>query len=139
MADKQSDEGLFRKFDNHILRVDDLDAAIAFYRDRLGHRLLWRDAAAAAFALPETDAELVVHLRLGPETDFLVDDVDAAYQTLLAAGAEPVQEPFDIKIGRCACLRDPFGNILVILDQSKGRLVTDEHQNVTGVRAGEPR
>jgi catechol 2,3-dioxygenase-like lactoylglutathione lyase family enzyme len=33
---------LFRKLDNLLLRVADLDAAIAFYRDRLGHRVLWR-------------------------------------------------------------------------------------------------
>ena len=53
---------LFRKLDNHLLRVADLDAAISFYRDRLGHRLLWRSDEAAGFGFPETDAELVAHL-----------------------------------------------------------------------------
>ena len=62
---------LFRKLDNHLLRVADLDAAISFYGDKLGHRLLWRSGEAAGFALPETDAELVVRLHLGPETDIL--------------------------------------------------------------------
>jgi predicted enzyme related to lactoylglutathione lyase len=124
---------LFRKLDNHLLRVDDLDAAIAFYRDRLGQPLLWRDAEAAGFALPDTDAELVVHLAIGPETDVLVDDADAAFEAFLAAGGEAVQPPFDIPVGRCARVRDPFGNPLVLLDQSKGRLVTDAKGRVMGV------
>ena len=133
MSTKQA---LFRKIDNHLLRVADLDAAISFYGDKLGHRLLWRNDQAAGFALPETDAELVVHLHLGPETDILVDDVDEAFASFLSAGGVAIQPPFDIAIGRCARIRDPFGNELVILDQSKGRLVTDSDGRVTGV---EPR
>jgi hypothetical protein len=39
-------------------------------------------------------------------------------------------------IGRCARVRDPFGNELVLLDQSKGRLATDADGRVIGV---EPR
>lgn len=134
MAYENDRKPLFRKIDNHLLRVGDLDAAIAFYRDRLGHTLIWRDAEAAAFAFPDTDAELVVHLRIGPETDILVDDVDAAFEEFLAAGGEAIQRPFDIAIGRCARVRDPFGNMLVMLDQSKGTLTTDAAGNVTGVK-----
>src|SRR5262245_34937925 len=111
---------LFRKLDNHLMRVTDLDSAIAFYCNRLGQELLWRDDTAAGFALPETDAELVVHLHIGPETDMLVDDVGAAVDAFVDAGGEVIEPPFDIAIGRCARLRDPFGNVLVILDQSKG-------------------
>jgi lactoylglutathione lyase len=54
---------------------------------------------AAGFALPEADAELVVHLKIGPETDIVVADVDKAF-ALLSAGGEGVQRPFDIAIGR---------------------------------------
>ncbi len=128
-----SKEPLFRKLDNHLLRVDDLDAAISFYRDKLGHRLLWRSDEAAGFALPDTDAELVVHLRIGPETDILVDDADQAFAAFLSVGGEAVEPPFDIPIGRCARVRDPFGNTLVLLDQSNGRLATDADGRVTGV------
>lgn len=128
-----SREPLLRKLDNLLLRVDDLEAAIAFYRDKLGQPLLWRDADAAGFALPDTDAELVVHLRIGPETDVLVADADAAFAAFLAAGGTAVEAPFDIAIGRCARVRDPFGNTLVLLDQSKGRLATDNDGRVVGV------
>jgi predicted enzyme related to lactoylglutathione lyase len=126
---------LFRKIDCHLLRVADLEAAIAFYRDKLGHRLLWRTEEAVGFALPETDSELVVHLRVGPETDILVNDVDEAFARFLRAGGEAVQAPFDLAIGRYARVRDPFGNELAILDQTKGYLVTDADGRVTGVSA----
>jgi len=129
---------LFRKLDNLLLRVADLDAAIAFYGDRLGHLVLWRSAEAVGFALPDTDAELVVHLHIGPETDVLVEDVDDAFKLFLNAGGEAVEAPFEFAIGRCARVRDPFGNVLVILDQSKGRLVTDADGRVTGVRPHSP-
>jgi lactoylglutathione lyase len=104
------------------------------YRDRHGHRVLWRSQEAVGFALPDTDAELVAHLNIGPETDALVDDVDEAFAVFLNAGGEAVQRPFDIAIGRCARVRDPFGNELVLLDQSKGALVTDYAGHVIGVK-----
>jgi hypothetical protein len=66
----ETNRPLFRQLDNRLLRVADLDAAISFYRDRLGHRVLWRSEEAVGFALPDTDAELVVHLHIGPETMF---------------------------------------------------------------------
>jgi lactoylglutathione lyase len=129
---------LFRKLDNLLLRVPDLDAAIGFYRDRLGHRVLWRSGEAVGFALPDTDAELVVHLNIGPETDVVVEDVDRAFALFLSAGGEAVEPPFDIAIGRCARVRDPFGNLLVILDNSKGRLATDADGRVIGVKPPSP-
>ena len=129
---------LFRKLDNLLLRVADLDAAVAFYGARLGQQVLWRSEDAVGFALPDTDAELVVHLKVGPETDVLVEDVDDAFKLFLNAGGEAVEPPFDIAIGRCARVRDPFGNELVILDQSKGRLATDADGRVSGVRPHSP-
>jgi hypothetical protein len=97
----------------------------SFYGDKLGHRLLWRSHEAAGFALPETDAELVVHLHIGPETDILVGNDDEAFAAILLAGWVATEPPFDIAIGRCARICDPFGNELVILDQSKaGWLLT---------------
>ena len=76
--------------------------------------------------MPGTDAELVLHTRLGPEVDLLVADVDEALRRMNAAGGETIKGPFDIPIGRCAVVRDPFGNVIVMLDQTKGRFVTDE-------------
>lgn len=121
---------IFRKLDCLLLRVDDLDAAVRFYSRSLGHALKWRSPKAVGLAMPDSDAELVLSLEHGPETDILVEDVPAAYARLLSAGAQAVAEPFEIPVGRCAVVRDPWGNPLTILDLSRGELRIDEDGRV---------
>ncbi len=124
---------LFRKIDCFRVHVPDIEAALAFYRDRLGHKLVWRSPSAAGLRMPDTDAEFVVQSeRPGIETDLLVDSVEEAVPRFVDAGGAVVVAPFDIQIGRCAVVADPWGNQLVMLDLSKGHLVTDEARNVTG-------
>ena len=122
---------LFRKVDCLSLPVPDLDAALDFYRDRLGHELIWRTPEAAGLRLPESDAELVLHTEHRPaETDLLVRSVPAAAERFRAAGGAVVHGPFDIRVGRCVVVEDPWGNRLVLLDLSRGPLRTDEKGNV---------
>ena len=122
---------LFRRVDCIRLPVADLEAALAFYRDALGHELNWRTPTSAGLRMPDSDAEIVLHTEgHPPETDLLVDSADAAAAAIVAAGGSVVQEPFDIAIGRCAVVCDPFGNVLVVLDMSKGALRTDALGNV---------
>ena len=124
---------LIRKVDCVRFSVPDLDAGIAFYRERLGHELNWRTATAAGLRLPESDAEIVLQTeRPGVEIDFLVDSADAAAERFVEAGGRLLTPPFDIQIGRCAVVSDPWGNVFVLLDMSKGRLVTDAEGNVVG-------
>jgi len=122
---------LFRKIDCHSIPVADLDAALAFYRDRLGHKLIWRDDSAAGLRLPDSDAELVLHTddRL-METDLWVPSVPAAISRFVEAGGKVIAGPFEIRIGLCAVIEDPWQNRLVILDASKGSLRTDAEGNV---------
>ena len=129
-----TNEALFQRFDCLALRVTDLDGAIDFYTG-LGHDVLWRTTTSAGLRLPESAAELVLQTeRPGPETDLTVAEVSAAVERFVAAGGRVVVEPFDIAIGRCAVVADPWDNHLVILDNSKGHLVADEAGNVTGVK-----
>ena len=122
---------LIRKVDCVSLPVRDLDAALSFYRDRLGHELIWRNDSAVGLRLAESDAELVLHTeRRPPATELLVDDLPAAVARFVEAGGSVVAGPFEIQIGKCAVVCDPFGNSLVLLDMSKGALRTDEHGNV---------
>ena len=124
---------LIRKVDCLRLYVPDLEAGLAFYRDRLGHELIWRSATAAGLRLPETDAELVIQTEeQRQEIDLLVDSADAAAKFIEQAGGKVIVPPFDIQIGRCAVLKDPWGNPLVLLDTSKGLLKTDAAGNVIG-------
>lgn len=116
------------------MSVPDLEEGLAFYRDRLGHQLIWRTEGSAGLQMPDTDAEVVLHTEpRGVEVDFKVESADAAADRFRASGGEVVVPPFDIRIGRCAVVRDPWGNELVLLDSSKGLLVTDEEGNVVGV------
>jgi len=127
--------GLLRNVDCVQIPVPDLDRGLAFYRDRLGHELIWRTATAAGLRLPGGETELVL-LADGadPEVDFLVDSVEAAVADLTAAGGTVLVEPFDIPVGRVAVVADPFGNPLHVLDLSKGRYVTGEDGTVIGVQ-----
>jgi predicted enzyme related to lactoylglutathione lyase len=67
-----------------------------------------------------------------PEIDFSVNATDEAVARFEKAGGTIVVPPFDIQIGRCAVVRDPWGNQFVLLDSSKGALVTDDEGNVIG-------
>jgi catechol 2,3-dioxygenase-like lactoylglutathione lyase family enzyme len=117
--------------------VRDLAEAVVFYRDRLGHDLIWRTPSAVGLRLPETDAELVLHTDTTrpPAAELLVAAVDEAVARFEAAGGALVSGPFEIQIGLCAVVSDPWGNHLVLLDISKGHLHTDEDGNVVE-RAG---
>ena len=64
------------------------------------------------------------------ETDLAVDSVPEALARFTAAGGTVLRGPFDIQIGRCALVADPWGNVLVILDASKGTLRVDENKRV---------
>ena len=74
---------------------------------------------------------LVLHTEKRPiETDLLVTSVPAAISRFVDAGGKVVAGPFEIRIGLCAVIEDPWQNRLVILDSSKGSLRTDAEGNV---------
>jgi lactoylglutathione lyase len=124
---------LFRKVDCVMLYVPNLDDALAFYRDRLGHPLVCQTSEAAGLKLPDSDAELVLQTGdRGLKVDFLVPSADEAAATLKKAGGTIVVPPFDIQTGRCVVVKDPWEHMLVLLDMSKGRLITDDEGNITG-------
>ena len=126
-------EPLVRKIDCIQIHVPDLDAGLAFYRDQLGHQLVWRTERAVGLRLPDTDAEIVLQIeRPGIEINLLVDSVDAAVARIVSAGGSVVVPPFEIQIGRCVVVRDPWGTQLIMLDLSKGLLATDAAGNVIG-------
>ncbi len=62
----------------------------------------------------------------------MVGSADAAAQAIVAAGGRMLVAPFDIQIGRCVVVADPWNNRLALLDKSKGALETDEQGNVIG-------
>jgi lactoylglutathione lyase len=124
---------LIRKVDCVRLYVPDLEAGLSFYRDRLGHELIWRTETAAGLRMPESDAELVLQTEeQRQETDLLVDSADESAKLIERVGGKVIVPPFDIQIGRCVVVEDPWGNPLVLLDTSKGFLKMDDDGNVIG-------
>jgi lactoylglutathione lyase len=123
---------LFQKIDCIMLKVSNLNDGLEFYSQKLGHELIWKTDKAAGLKLPNSDAELVISTENGPETDIKVEDTQITFDTLIKMGATSILEPFEIQIGKCAVVEDPWGNELVILDTSKGLLKTDNDKNVIG-------
>lgn len=125
---------LLRKVDCIQLYVPDLAAGLDFYCRRLGHELLWRTETAAGLALPDSDAELVLQTeRAQLEVDFLVPSADEAARSFQAAGGSVVVPPFDIPVGRCVVVADPWQNQYVLLDTRNGLFVTAADKSVIGV------
>lgn len=118
------------------ITVDDVDAAIPFYRDGLGLEIV-NDVAYdghrwVSFGLPaqpglalvisdpeagrsrddgETLTRLVVKGSAPGPYVFSTDDLDATFERLRASGAEVLQEPIAQDWGpRDAAFRDPAGN-----------------------------
>jgi predicted enzyme related to lactoylglutathione lyase len=112
----------FRRIDCVRLPVDDLDEAIRFY-GHLGHELIWRRTTQAGLRLPESESEIVLQTtHPEQEIDFLVDDVEVAADRFTSVGGRVASGPFDIEVGRCVVVEDPFGNRLVLLDLRYGLL-----------------
>jgi catechol 2,3-dioxygenase-like lactoylglutathione lyase family enzyme len=103
--------------------VDDLEAAVAFYRDTLGLDESWREGTTtAAFALPGTDVELMLDVPQngGAERQaggfFGVESVDrffAEHQDIKLVG-----EIIEVPGGKAATFLDPAGNVVRVFDQS---------------------
>ena len=106
-----------------------------FCRDRLGLKLNWRNdlIRQVGLALPESDTEVVLTTTLAYEPNWLVESADRAAEIFRSAGGDVIAEPFDIPVGRVVVVSDPFGNVLVLLDLSKGRYETNEQGDVIGV------
>jgi predicted enzyme related to lactoylglutathione lyase len=133
--ESQEHKPLMHKIDCIRFAVDDLDAGLRFYQDQLGHELIWRTENEAGLRMIDTSAEIVLHTGEGPpEIDFLVESAEAAAERFTKAGGRVIVPPFDIQIGRCVVVADPWGNQLILLDTSKGLLVTDEDGNVIGTQ-----
>jgi predicted enzyme related to lactoylglutathione lyase len=109
-----------------MIRVEDVSAAIAYYTEVFGLQPVWWDEQSAGLAFPETDAEIVLHCKpdipSSVEVHYLVDDVMIAMGILATKGCRILAAPFDIAIGKCAVIADPFGVRLCILDMTKGPL-----------------
>lgn len=128
-------KSLFNKIDCVRLPVTCLDEGIEFYCNKLGLELLWKTETSAGLKMSQDSSEIVIFTDpMEMEIDFKVDTVKSAIKDFVAAGGSIVKEPFDIRIGKCAVVKDPWNNEYIILDSSKGLLETDSKGNVVGLK-----
>ena len=109
------------------LQVRDIDAAAAFYEDRVGlSRAPASLPGAVVFAsqpipfavreaLPDTDLD-AGQPGLGVALWLKVDDAQALHDQLAGHGVTIVTDPFDGPFGRTFALRDPDGYAVTIHD-----------------------
>lgn len=86
-----SEPPLFRKIDAIEIAVPNVEEGLAWYRDRLGHSLVWRTETAAGLRMPDTDTEIVLQTeRPDGAVDVLVDSADEAAEEVVRAGGRLV-------------------------------------------------
>lgn len=124
---------LFEGVDCVHMCVADFDAGLTFYRDALGLKLLWRTEKACGLGMKTGETELVISEEDYLMVDLKVEDVSEALAAFMRAGGKVEAGPFDIEIGKCAVVVDPWGNKYCLLDTSKGTYDTDEDGKVSGV------
>ena len=126
---------IFKNIDCIELYVSDLNEGIQYYCDSMGLKLLWRNEDMVGLGMENDITEIVLQCqRKQVLVDIKVESVDDSIEKIKEAGGTVEYGPFDVPIGRCAVILDKWNNKYVILDMTKGRYVTDEDGNVTGVR-----
>ena len=107
-----------------MIRVEDVEVSAAYYAKVFVLRPKWSGEGAVGLVFSENDAEIVLHrettIPSSIEVHYLVDDVVVAVAHYAAQGCQILVAPFDITIGKCAVIRDPFGTRDCILDTTKG-------------------
>lgn len=135
MERKKFKKPLFRKIDCIRIPVPSLEEGLEFYCNSLGHKIVWRTETSIGLKIPESEAEIVIHTEPDElETDIMVESAEIAAQKFIKAGGSILQGPFEIPIGKCVVVKDPWRNRLVLLDSSKGIYQTNEDGNVIGIK-----
>jgi catechol 2,3-dioxygenase-like lactoylglutathione lyase family enzyme len=131
---------LLRKVDAVTFNVPDLDAGLRSYVNELGHQLSWRndEIGQAAVGLPDADTEIVLTTSHRYEPNWLVESAADAADAIERAGGAKLSPVSDIPVGRVAVVADRFGNVLVLVDLSKGRYITNSEGEVTDVTRAWP-
>jgi catechol 2,3-dioxygenase-like lactoylglutathione lyase family enzyme len=112
---------MLRNVDRIILRVPGLPAAIGYYRDVLGMKLLRQESRLAVFALGDAGTEFLLHADPDLPAEgvyYLVDDVRQLYARRAELKLTFTSPPKQAAKGFRAVVRDPFGTVLMLLDRT---------------------
>jgi catechol 2,3-dioxygenase-like lactoylglutathione lyase family enzyme len=112
---------MLRRVDRILLRVPSLPAAVKYYGQTLGMEVVRQDARLASLRLKDSDAELVLHVDPDLPAEavyYLVDDVRDLHRRKAELKLQFVSPPSAVSRGWRATVKDPFGNVLLILDRT---------------------
>jgi hypothetical protein len=121
---------MLRKVDRLLVRVPNLASAVTYYRDVIGLKLIRQEKHLAAFHLADHSTELILHTDPdlpAEQTYYLVDDVRDLYKRREELQLKFVSAPQPVSRGYRATVKDPFGNVLSILDRTESE---SAHANV---------
>jgi catechol 2,3-dioxygenase-like lactoylglutathione lyase family enzyme len=112
---------MLRRIDRIILPVPALPGAVRYYAEVLGLRLLRQEKQRASFLMADGITELVLRAdseQSGEEICYLVDNVRELYARREQLQLKFVQPPRQAAHGYRAAVKDPFGNVLLLLDRT---------------------
>lgn len=109
---------MFQKVDRILLRVPGLSAAVKYYAETIGLKLLREETTIASFQLG--DGELVLHTDPDLPAEgvyYLVDSVRDMYARRKDLKLKFLSPPLRATKGWRATVKDPFGLVLMLLDR----------------------
>ena len=112
---------MLQRIDRILLRVGHVGAAVSFYRDVMGLKLIKEDRRLAQLQFPDGKAELILHndeALPSEATYYLVDDVRRIFERRDELRVQFAQAPSPGALGWRAAIKDPFGNTLLIVDRT---------------------
>lgn len=125
------------------MRVESLEGAVSYYREVVGLKLVKQDARLASFRLGDGETELVVHCDADlPDQAmyYLVDSVKDLYRRRDELKLKFAGPPAAVSRGFRATVKDPFGNVFLLLDRSaqgsSGAAVVEDGKSAGGLFAG---
>ncbi|HEX4125811.1 MAG TPA: VOC family protein [Tepidisphaeraceae bacterium] len=115
---------MLRKIDRVILRVANLPAAVAYYRDVMGLTVVREEGRLASLRMAGEGGEgteFILHTDPdlpGEAVYYLVDDVRELYRRRAELKLRFASPPTQVSRGFRATVKDPFDNVLLILDRT---------------------
>ncbi|MDW8261143.1 MAG: hypothetical protein RMJ35_01330 [Phycisphaerales bacterium] len=132
---------MIRRVDRILLRVSGLASAVRHYRDVMGLRLLRQDRRLAVFELTDSPTHLVLHddPDLPAEATYLlVDDVRDLFRRSEQLKLTFVSPPAQVARGYRATVRDAFGAVMLLIDQTLAGTPVEDCRAPAGLFPGVP-
>jgi len=123
------------RIDRVMVRVPNVGAAARYYCDVMGMKLIKEQKGAAALRFAHGEGEMVLHdnpdLPTG-EIYYLVDDVRELFEKRAELKLSFLQPPKVAGRGYRAAIRDPYGNVMIVVDRTSGGGETVEDGKAPG-------